>query len=57
MHGQSLPHREPSADPCAARIADLSDEYLRASQDRREEIGNEIAALMAGRVVPMTRPV
>ncbi len=40
-------------DPKAARIAALSEEYLIATARRRSEIGEEIAGLMSGRIVPV----
>lgn len=42
-------------DPRATRIADLSHEYLTASPVRREAIGEEVAAIIAGRVVVIHR--
>ncbi len=53
MHGHTS--KRPTVDnPVAARISDLSDEYLSASPQRRDEIGEEIAGLIAGRVVPLS---
>lgn len=52
LHGQVTP-RTTHRDPKAARIADLSDEYLRAGATRREEIGEEIAGLIAGRITAL----
>ena len=54
MHGHTAP-RPIIDNPIAARIATLSEEYLSASASRREEIGQEISGLIAGRVVPMIR--
>lgn len=54
MHGHTAP-RPTIANPIAARIADLSEEYLTASPTRREEIGEEISGMIAGRVVPFSR--
>lgn len=50
MHGNpiALP---PSSDPTARRIAALSDEYLGADPARKEEIGEEIAAMIDGKIV------
>lgn len=52
MHGHATP-RLGANDPKAARIAVLSEEYLIADATRRSEIGEEIAGLMAGRILPM----
>ncbi|WP_299848150.1 hypothetical protein [uncultured Roseovarius sp.] len=52
MHGHTAP-RPSISNPIAARIADLSDEYLTASEGRREEIGEEISGLIAGRIIPI----
>lgn len=52
MHAHSTP-RLAAAQPVAARIADLSEEFLAASPARRSEIGEEIAGLIAGSVVPL----
>lgn len=54
MHGHTA-SRPASRNPIAARIADLSEEYLTASTERREEIGEEISGMIAGRVIPITR--
>ncbi len=54
MHGHTAP-RPDVTHPVAARIADLSEEYLTASAARREEIGEEISGMIAGRVVPFSR--
>lgn len=58
MHGHTTP-RPSNSDPTAARIADLSDTWLglyfagdRIGADR---IGAEIAGLISGRIMPMTR--
>lgn len=51
MHGQATRQCAPSADPKAARIAALSEEYLCADPARREEIGIEIEGLISGRIV------
>ena len=50
MHTHTTP-RPPVSDPKAARISDLSQEYLTATADRKEAIGDEIAAMIEGRVV------
>ncbi len=55
MHGTATP-RQTTHDPKAARIAVLSEEYLIADARRRNEIGEEIAGLMSGRIQPMNRP-
>ena len=52
MHGHATP-RLGAHDPKAARIADLSEEYLIADARRRCEIGEEIAGLMSGRALPL----
>lgn len=52
MHGHSIP-RPAASHPVAARIAELSEEFLAATARRRAEIGEEIAGLIAGRVVPL----
>lgn len=52
MHQHVTPRPE-SLDPRAARIAELSEEYITASAERRESIGAEIAGLIAGKVVPI----
>ncbi|WP_306113423.1 MULTISPECIES: hypothetical protein [unclassified Roseovarius] len=52
MHGHTA-SRPASHNPIAARIAELSEEYLTASPQRREEIGEEISGMIAGRVIPM----
>lgn len=54
MHGHTS-QRPLITNPIAARIADLSEEYLSASAQRREEIGEEISGLINGRVVVMHR--
>lgn len=54
MHGHATP-RFDAHDPKAARIAVLSEEYLIADRRRRSEIGEEIAGLMAGRILPMPK--
>lgn len=54
MHGQATP-RLGARDPKAARIAALSEEFLIADAKRRCEIGEEIAGLMSGRILPMHR--
>ena len=50
MHTHTTP-RQIVSDPKAARIADLSHEYLTATSDRKDAIGDEIAAMIEGRVV------
>jgi hypothetical protein len=55
LHGQATP-RLPIHDPKAARISELSEEYLSADAARKHEIGEEVCALMARKVVPMVRP-
>lgn len=54
MHGHTTP-RFRAHDPKAARIAELSEEYLVANARRRREIGEEIAGLISGRIVPLRR--
>lgn len=54
MHGHTAP-RLISPDPVANRIATLSHEYLTANDVRREEIGEEIAGMIGGSVVPLVR--
>ena len=54
MHGHTAP-KQTITDPIAARIAELSDEYLSATVQRCEEIGEEISALISGQVVPLRR--
>ncbi|MEM8980977.1 MAG: hypothetical protein AAGD04_15955 [Pseudomonadota bacterium] len=51
FHGQATP-RLYSPDPKAARIAQLSEEYLTAHAARKEEIGVEICGLMNESVLP-----
>ena len=55
MHGHTAP-RPVLKDPVAARIVALTEEYLAAPPGRRDDIGQEIAALIAGRVVPFPLP-
>lgn len=55
MHSHTTP-RILSDDPIAARIAELSEEYLTASADKKDVISDEIAGLISGVVVPMTPP-
>jgi hypothetical protein len=50
MHGSATP-RPITSDPKAARIAALSEEYLSATRERQEEIGEEICGLISGNVV------
>lgn len=53
MHGRTTSNLadDPAArDPKARRIAELSHEYLSASQERRSAIDDEIGALIAGTV-------
>ena len=52
MHGNTTP-RARASDPKAARIAALSEEYLYADSRRRSQIGEEIAGLIAGRILPL----
>ena len=52
MHGHTTP-RPISPVPTAARIAELSEEWLTADFERAVEIAEEIAGLIAGRVVPI----
>lgn len=52
LHGQATT-RLSTPDPKAARIADLSEEYLTANALRKDQIGEEICALMAGKIVPI----
>lgn len=54
MHNHSTP-KPLVTEPKAARISQLSEEYLSASASRREDIGNEIAGIIAGTVVPITQ--
>ncbi len=54
MHGHTTP-RFAAHDPKAARISELSEEYLVANAKRRSEIGEEIAGLISGRIVPLRR--
>jgi hypothetical protein len=56
MHGTFLPPHPVSRDPQAERIADLSQEYLAATPERREEIGAEVAALIEGNVAVFPIP-
>ena len=53
MHTHRTPHETP-LDPLHARLADLSEEYLTATIERREAIGCEFVALLAGDVVPIS---
>lgn len=53
-HGHTTP-RPKVDDPKAARIALLSEEYLSADAARRGQIGEEIAGLIDGTVVPIGR--
>ena len=50
MHSHTAP-RPATHDPVAERIAALSEEYLSAGTARREQIGEEISGMIAGRVV------
>lgn len=52
MHGTAT-QPLPITDPVHARIAALSREFLAADAARRDSIGEEIAALIAGRVTPL----
>lgn len=52
MHGHSAPSL-PIDNLVAARIAALSEEYLGAPPARRLVIGEEIAGLISGRIVPL----
>ncbi|WP_168797757.1 hypothetical protein [Aliishimia ponticola] len=52
LHGNATP-RLPVRDARAARIAELSAEYIDASADRRQEIGAEIAGLINRRIIPL----
>ncbi len=54
MHGQST-SRPAWADAKSERIARLSEEFLKADDARRDEIGEEITGLIAGRVLPLAR--
>ncbi len=54
MHTHTAP-RPISSNPTAERIARLSEEYLTASPARKEAIGEEIAGMIAGRVVALTK--
>lgn len=54
-HGTATHQLEPSRDPVAAMIADLSREYLEAGADRRHQIGETVAALITGTLVPMKK--
>lgn len=49
MHTHTAP-RPIASDPKAARIADLSEEYLTASPERKEVIGETIAGFINGSV-------
>jgi len=59
-----MPHATPrfelpeASDPSEARIAMLSAEYMTASPERREEIGQEIEAMITGQVtvLPFKQP-
>lgn len=53
MHHTTTTPRPQSDNPHDARIADLSEEYLSARPDRREEIGELIAGLMNGTIAPI----
>ena len=48
-HHTTAPRPTPT-DPRHKRMADLSDEYLEADANRREEIGEEIAAIIDGKL-------
>ncbi len=50
MRGTETPSSK-NTNPKAARIAALSAEYLDAEPKRRAEIGEEIEALISGRLV------
>lgn len=52
MHGHATPRQE-NTDTKSERIAALSEEYLIAKPARKEEIGEEIAGLISGRIVLM----
>ena len=52
MHTHTTP-RAATEHPVAARIAELSEEYISADFDRRDAIGREVAALIEGRVFPL----
>lgn len=54
MHGHTAP-RPTIVHPVAARVAELSEEYLTADVTRREQIGQEISGIIAGNVVPLPR--
>ncbi len=51
MHGHTTP-RAAATNPIAARIAELSEEFLVAGPARRDEIGSEVVGLMSGQIVP-----
>jgi hypothetical protein len=53
LHGQAT-RRLPINNPKAERISLLSEEYLSASRDRKQEIGEEICALISDKVVPLS---
>ncbi len=57
MHGHTtepIIARRSADGPVARRIAELSEEYLKAPLWRRQEIGDEIAGLITGRIIPFS---